>query len=348
MRRPVPPLSRLGRRFVVAVLGALTLFAAACSVTPAAATVDGHRISRGDLEGELRDIASNDKYLKYVESQVPVRSNGVFLSSFTASILSRQIMYDLIHRDLARRKLAVTNSDLDAARGSVADRLGGEDVFTAFPKRYQDMLVRRSAEVSVLSFALLDQGPPDQAAKAYYDAHQDEFAQVCVSQILVGSKEEADQVKGRLDHGEDFGAVAKQVSKDTASAPQGGDLGCFGHDNQLVPEFAQAIFSQPVGQTGNPVQTQSGFHIFLVRSRTVPAYDQVAGKARDKAVSSAQNKLTAWADDTVNKARITVNPKYGRWDKQGAESRVVPPQAPTTAAPTTEGITPVAPVQPGP
>jgi parvulin-like peptidyl-prolyl isomerase len=321
-------LRRLGRLAGVAVVAGLA--GTACAVTSPAATVDGSRISRGDLEGELRDIASNDKYLKFIESQVQVRTSGVFDASFTASVLSRQIIYELVSKDLVRRKITLSKADLDAARASAANRVGGDDIFNSFPKAYQDLLARRSAELTVLSFALLDQGSPDQAAKAYYDAHPDEFAQVCVSHILVGSKEEADQVKGRLDAGEDFATVAKAVSKDTGSAPQGGELGCFGRENQLVPEFAQAMFAQPVDQVGAPVQTQFGFHLIKVRSHTVPPYDQVVGQVRDKASASAQDKLESWVDGVITKAKITVNPKYGRFDKKGAQSRVVPPQAPTT------------------
>jgi parvulin-like peptidyl-prolyl isomerase len=351
VQRPFPRRRlRPGRLAALAVVG-LALAGTACAVTSPAATVDGSRISRGDLEGELRDIASNDKYLKYIESQVQVRTSGVFDASFTASVLSRQIIYGLVSRDLVRRKITLTKADLDAARASAANRVGGDDIFNSFPKRYQDLLTRRSAELTVLSFALLDQGAPDQAAKAYYDAHQDEFAQVCVSHILVRTKEEADQVKGRLDAGEDFATVAKAVSTDSGSAAQGGELGCFGRENQLVPEFAQAMFAQPVDQVGPPVQTQFGFHLIKVRSHTVPPYEQVAGQVRDKASASAQDKLEAWVDGVINKAKITVNPKYGRFDKKGAQSRVVPPQAPTTGGPgSTAGGVGQAPgvTQPGP
>jgi parvulin-like peptidyl-prolyl isomerase len=323
MRRPPP--------FLLALVAAFTLAITACSsVTGYAATVDGDRISRGSLESELRDIAANDKYLKFVESQVQIRTNGVFDAAFTASVLTRQIIYDLVEKDLAKRKLAVTPGDLQAARASVGDRVGGADVFAAFAKRYQDILVRRSADVTVLSFALAGQGSPEQASRAYYDAHKDEFASVCVRHILLPTVDAANQAKGRLDAGEDFGQVAKAVSTDTGSAPQGGDLGCYSRDNQLVPEFSQAMFSQPVGQVGAPVQTQFGFHLILVTSRDVPPYEQVAAKVRDKAATDAQGKLQAWVEEVVNKAKIDVNPKYGHFDKKGADSRVVPPQAPTT------------------
>ncbi len=338
-RRPDPALPlgrrRPGRSALAALAAGLTLAVAACSsVSSYAATVDGTRIGTGTLEGELRDLGSNDKYLKLVESQIqsPVRTNGVFDASFTSTVLSREIIYDLVAKDLAKRKIVVSPADLAAARTAASDRIGGDDVFNAFPKAYQDTLVRRSAEVSLLSFALMNQGAPDVAAKAYYDANQDAFAQVCVSHILVATEDDANKAKARLDGGEDFATVAKDVSTDTGSKAKGGELGCFGKQNQLVPEFSAAMFSQPVGTPGPPVKTQFGYHVILVKSRDVPPYDKVKTEARDQAATAAQDKLAAWAEEAITKANVTVNPKYGKFEKNGAQSRVVPPEAPTTKA----------------
>lgn len=321
---------RLRLSLLALVVGIAVLAAGCGSVSSYAARVDGTRISTTELEEELRDIAANDKYLQYIESQVQVRSSGVFDAAFTAQVLTRQIVYEIVHQDLVRRKITLSKADLDAARASASQRVGGDEILNGFDPEYQETLVRRSAEVTVLSFALLDQGPPDQAAKAYYDAHQDEFAQACVSHILVSTKEEADQVKGRLDAGENFAEVAKAVSKDTGSAPQGGELGCFTRDNQLVAEFAQAMFTQPVGQVGPPVQTQFGFHLILVKSRNVPPYEEVASAARDKAVAAGQEKLAEWFTGVIEKTNVDVNPQYGRFEKRGGDSQVVPPEAPTT------------------
>ncbi|HWC10736.1 MAG TPA: peptidylprolyl isomerase, partial [Acidimicrobiales bacterium] len=338
MRRPGP--SRSGhagractRPSLVALLAGLALVLAACGSSSPAATVDGETISRGDLEGELRDIASNDKYLKYIESQVQIRKSGVFDASFTASVLSRQIVYSIVERDLEARKVTVAKADLDAARPALVEQMGGDEIFNAFPTDYQETLIRRSAQVTALSFALLDQGPPDEVARAYYEEHKEDFAQVCVGHILVRSQEEAEAAKARIDAGEDFGAVAKEVSTDTGSKHQGGQLGCFGRDNSLVPEFTTAMFSQPVGEVGAPVQSQFGYHVIKVTSHEVPPYEEVAAQVRNRAAASAQEKLTEWVDGVMDKAKISVNPKYGHFEKRGAQSRVVPPQAPTTAGP---------------
>ncbi len=56
-----------------------------------------------------------------------------------------------------------------------------------------------------------------------------------------------------IDNGEDFGAVARQVSEDPGSKANGGDLGFFAR-GRMVKEFEDAAFSAAPGQAGRPDQ----------------------------------------------------------------------------------------------
>src|SRR6185295_10675281 len=87
--------------------------------------------------------------------------------------------------------------------------------------------------------------------------------QVWARHILVDTAEEAKAVVDRLHKGEDFAAVAKEVSKDTGSGANGGDLGWFGK-GAMVAEFETAAFSQKIGEIGKPVKSQFGYHIIQV------------------------------------------------------------------------------------
>jgi parvulin-like peptidyl-prolyl isomerase len=327
---------------------ALVLLATACgSVSSYAAKVDNKSISQNDLEKELRSIAANGPYLALVESRQQVKGTGAgtFDAAFTALALTRQIYYQLIGTELARLKLAVGPSDLAAARATVIQQIQGEDVFKDFPKDYQDELVRRQAQLDLLTLSLNGQsGSVDEAAKAYYDAHKDDFASACVSHILVATREQADDAKARIARGEDFAAVAKAVSTDTQSAQKGGELGCdINQDTGFVPEFLLAVFNQPVGEVGAPVQTQFGFHVIKVTTRVVPPFDDVKTLARQKLTDNGQEKLLTWLQQTIGKAKIEINPRYGTFNKEGASPGVVPPARPADATSTT-----VAALIPGP
>ncbi len=101
--------------------------------------------------------------------------------------------------------------------------------------------------------------------------------------ILVKTKEEADAIIKRLDAGESFEAIAKEVSTDPGSGANGGDLGWFG-PGQMVPEFEQAAFALEVGaHSKEPVQSQFGWHVIKVedkRAQQPPAYEQVKEQFR--------------------------------------------------------------------
>jgi foldase protein PrsA len=331
--------------FFTAPVVALAVLATACgSVSPYAAKVDNQSISEDDLTDELRSIAANGPYLKLVESRQQVKGTGAgtFDAAFTALALTRQIYYRLIATELARLKVAVSPDDLAAARESVIEQIQGEDVFKDFPKDYQDELIRRQAQLDLLTLSLSGvTGSAEDAARAYYDGHKEEFASACVSHILVASREKADDVRGRIGRGEDFAAVAKAESSDSQSAQKGGELGCnITQATEFVPEFLLAIFNQPVGEVGAPVQTQFGFHVIKVTSRQTPPYDQVKDQVRQKLSSNGQEKLLTWLQETVNKAKIEINPKYGTFNKEGASPGVVPPARPADGTPTTAGLVP--------
>lgn len=77
--------------------------------------------------------------------------------------------------------------------------------------------------------------------------------------ILVNSEEDAKAVVERLNNGEKFEDVAKQVSLD-GSRDYGGDLGFF-TEAEMVPEFSKAVFSLKKGEVSGPVKTDFGWHI---------------------------------------------------------------------------------------
>lgn len=94
--------------------------------------------------------------------------------------------------------------------------------------------------------------------------------QVHVRHILVETEEEAQQVRQRLLDGEDFAKVAEEVSTDTSTAKDGGDLGWLGLGEtagQYGAEFEKAAFSQPIGAPSEPIQSQFGYHVIEVLER---------------------------------------------------------------------------------
>ena len=76
---------------------------------------------------------------------------------------------------------------------------------------------------------------------------------------MVKTEHEANAVLERLNKGEKFANIAREVSL-CPSGKNGGDLGTFGR-GKMVKEFETAAFTLNKGQTSDLVKTKFGHHI---------------------------------------------------------------------------------------
>ena len=75
-----------------------------------------------------------------------------------------------------------------------------------------------------------------------------------------------DSVYRRLQGGENFTELAKELSDDLGSGSEGGELG-WAQPGQMVPEFEQVMNSTPVNQISQPFESRFGWHILQVEDR---------------------------------------------------------------------------------
>jgi peptidyl-prolyl cis-trans isomerase C len=236
--------------------------------------------------------------------------------------LDQLVMRELITQEAQARQIApdetVVERDYKKARGQFKSEQewarflssGGFDP-AAFrtelrTRNLVDKVVRQEAEK-------LPAAVSDADAKAFYDQNPTLFdagERVRASHILLrvpggagpGVKKtqraKAEAALARVRKGEDFAAVARQVSEDPGSASRGGDLGVFGK-GQMVPAFDQAAFAVPAGQVSDLVESPFGFHIIKVQER-LPAgkvpFDSVKGQIKDHLAQTRREKAV---DDLV-------------------------------------------------
>jgi len=119
-------------------------------------------------------------------------------------------------------------------------------------------------------------------------------------------KATAQRVARLAREGGDFGALAKQYSKDQGSAERNGDLGWFAKGRMVKP-FEEAAFGARLGQIIGPIRSQFGWHVIKVHareSREVKVADivipiqpssqtqaEVFDRARDIAYNAGQTDL---------------------------------------------------------
>jgi len=92
------------------------------------------------------------------------------------------------------------------------------------------------------------------------------MAEATARHILVDKAELCEELKTKILDGADFEDVARENST-CPSSRRGGDLGSFG-PGQMVKEFDAVVFSANLNEVQGPVQTQFGYHLLQVTSRT--------------------------------------------------------------------------------
>jgi parvulin-like peptidyl-prolyl isomerase len=325
------------------------LVTGACGVAKTtAASVNGDKITQKELDDELKAIAANKEYAALVSQggqTVTGAGSGTFDAAFAAKVLTRRIYFQLVEQELGRRKLSVGSRDLSSAKQTIEEQIGNGDVaagakvFDKFAKDYQDSIVRRQAEVAVLQEKIGNASSSDADLQAYYDQHKADLAQVCVMHVLTDTEAEAAAAKADITKGADFGQVAFDRSKDPSAKTSGqpgfrGDLGCA-PPSTYVKEFADATAALTLNQLSDPVKTQFGYHILKVYDRKTPTFDEVKPQIQQQLAQEGSDAFTAWLSKAVGKAKVDVNPKYGRFSKEDDQPQVVPPEAPKSGTTTT-------------
>ncbi len=101
-----------------------------------------------------------------------------------------------------------------------------------------------------------------------------------------GSEEEviarANEVKARIDAGEDFGELAREFSVDEASAAEDGDIG-FTDGSVFPQEMESALAALEVGEVSDPVVSEFGVHLLKLTeydAQDYPPFEEVEERLR--------------------------------------------------------------------
>ena len=325
---------------ILAFLSVLTVALSACVGGDSdnyAARVNGHDISTQLILDELHTITSNPRYVAALNEQLGDTGDGTALqpagdntvnAQYTAQLLFNRIIVELIEEDFEKNHLTVTPDQTAQAERTVREDLQDE-VFNSMPASYRSYLVDRLAKLS----AVMAARDTPQLEQAYYDTHKDDFAQYCVRHILVSSQTQAAQLRKQIvDDGGDFAAAAKQYSEDNqgqgSSASQGGALGCFSKTelDQFIQVFRDATLQLPVNQVSQPIQSQYGYHLIEVTSKTQQSFSD----AKD-GISKQLGSTDAFITEALSSAKIDVNPRFGVYQPgnaaQGTNAGIAPPKA---------------------
>ncbi len=213
---------------------------------------------------------------------------GEFEESMRRDIIRQKLMHvltdgivvtpDELRQEFQNRnieaKVRYVAIDKEAAKPTAVDQQELEKYYAAHKENY------RTGERRRVSYMFVPADPmavkvSREAVEARMNSINPE-EQVRAAHILIRTaqgqddaeaRKKAEAVLARIKAGEDFAKVAKEVSEDTGSAQNGGDLGFFGH-GQMAPEFEAAAFALQPGQTSDLVKSVFGYHIIRVLEKT--------------------------------------------------------------------------------
>ncbi|HEY5666453.1 MAG TPA: SurA N-terminal domain-containing protein [Gammaproteobacteria bacterium] len=156
----------------------------------------------------------------------------------------------------------------------------------------------------------------EEELRAYYDAEIERYAvseERFVRHILiepegddyVAAEAEAEAVLARLEAGEDFAALAAEVSDDVGTRNLGGELGWMAL-GVLEGPFEDALFAMAPGTTEGPVETEFGLHILRleqVRASDPQPFEAIRDQIQDELASeAAYTVFYEQANDLANDA----------------------------------------------
>ena len=253
---------------------------AATSANKNAAIVNGKAITMSDYQAGVDQL---NRQISMTGRQPDEKE----MQSLKQRILDNLIGRELLKQEADKRGIkaddAEVNAQLDAVKkGTTPENFAASlkqmNMTEPALKAYfaSQLAVKKLVDKDLASKIVVT---PEEV-KAFYDGNPDVFKtpeMVRASHILVkvdktASAEEKAKalekikaIQKRIQNGEDFAKVAKEVS-DCPSKDNGGDLNFF-QKGQMVPQFENAAFSMKPGQTSDIVETEFGYHIIRLTDK---------------------------------------------------------------------------------
>jgi len=234
----------------------------------------------------LSDVETEYNYMKSM-NQVPGEEAKC---SLLEQIMAQKLLITQAKIDSIEVSDEQVNGQLDLRMESILRQMGGdEELFKQYYGKsvaemkqiYKDdiknKLLAESMQQSLMNNINIT---PSEVLEFYSAIPKDSLpyfnSEVELSQIIVSptineeerlkALEKANELKDRIDKGEDIGTLAKQYSDDPGSAAKDGDLGWVKRGS-FVPKFEAAAYGLKKGEISDVVESEFGFHIIQLLER---------------------------------------------------------------------------------
>ena len=255
----------------LALVAGVALGAVGCTDKDVAAKVNGDVIKKTELDAQVEKLKE-----QYPQMFTGADGEGRLLD-FKQRLLDNMINALLIKQAAGDEGIEVTDEDVDKKIEELKKGFQTDEQFQQALEQagmdvaaLEDQIREQLVTEQLIAALNKDTEVSDEEIEEYYEANKTQFAQQAAthaSHILFDAKDKAtaEKVLGEVKGGGDFAALAKQHSKDPASAAKGGDLGW--RTTPYVAEFQAAADKLQPGQISDLVETQFGWHIIKLIER---------------------------------------------------------------------------------
>lgn len=251
------------------------------------------------------------------------------IQALKGDVLESMIGRELVYQESKKQGLKVAQSEVDKQWDRVKGSFPGDAELKAALERMnltekavrmkieRDLAINNIIEEKVVK----DVSASEKETRAYYDSHPDSFRrpeEVKASHILIkvdsgaddaekaDAKKRLEEIRKRLKKGEDFAAVATELSEGPSSK-NGGDLGYFSRGRMVKP-FEDAAFALKTGDISDIVETQFGYHIIKrtdQRPEAVIPFEDVQDRLRESIKNDkSQKRIAEYVAGLKEKAKI--------------------------------------------
>ena len=255
------------------------------------------------------------------------------LAKLSSQILDEMVNEELIVQAAVASKIEVETSEVQAALDEIKQQNNLDDAGLAqalsaqgytLPNYKADLrrqLMRLRAVNTIVQPKIQI---TDEDIKARYDQMQrrsEAVSAVRLSDILIKlpdhateqqineGKAKAGKAVERVKGGEDFVAVAKDMSDDASTKDTGGELGWF-ERGSINPDWEQVVFSMEKGDTRGPISGPQGLYVFQVtdvkKSELKPFAEMKEQLTRELKRRELDKQTETWVQELRKKAYIDI------------------------------------------
>jgi peptidyl-prolyl cis-trans isomerase SurA len=255
------------------------------------------------------------------------------LAKLSSQILDEMVNEELIVQAAVASKIEVETSEVQAALDEIKQQNNLDDAGLAqalsaqgytLPNYKADLrrqLMRLRAVNTIVQPKIQI---TDEDIKARYDQMQrrsEAVSAVRLSDILIKlpdhateqqineGKAKAGKAVERVKGGEDFVAVAKDMSDDASTKDTGGELGWF-ERGSINPDWEQVVFSMEKGDTRGPISGPQGLYVFQVtdvkKSELKPFAEMKEQLTRELKRRELDKQTEIWVQELRKKAYIDI------------------------------------------